>query len=97
MSVSKLGKKYRVVVSKTIEGKRRRWTKSDFSTKAAAKAWEADLLAKLNSGVEIDKTRVLFTEFYDDWLERHLESGIKQQTRLNHLATQKLCTNTLRT
>lgn len=90
MSVSKLGKKYRVVVSKTIEGKRRRWTKSDFTTKAAAKAWETDLMAKLNSGVEIDKTRVLFTEFYDDWLKRHLESGIKQQTRLNHLATQKI-------
>ncbi|WP_447409081.1 tyrosine-type recombinase/integrase [Weissella confusa] len=90
MSVEKRNGSWRAVVTYYVEGKKKRKVKAGFRTKTEALAYETNLKAKLNDGYEIDKTTMLFTDFYDAWLNSHLESGIKQQTQLNHLATQKI-------
>lgn len=90
MSVEKRGKTWRAIVSYQLDGKNKRKIKSGFRTKTEASAWETDMKARLNNGYQIDKATTMFVDFYDDWLKRHLASGIKQQTQLNHLATQAI-------
>lgn len=68
MSVEKRNGSWRAVVTYYVEGKKKRKVKAGFRTKTEALAYETNLKAKLNDGYEIDKTTMLFTDFYDAWL-----------------------------
>lgn len=90
MPVQKRGKTWRVIVNYTNNGKPKKATKGGFQYKSEALAYETELKAKINQGYDIESNRQLFTDFYDKWLDNHIKSGIKQQTILNHIATQTI-------
>jgi integrase len=90
MAIEKRNGSWRAIITYYVDGQKKRKVKAGFRTKAEATAYEINLKAKLNAGYEIDKSTMLFTDFYDAWLDQHINSGIKQQTILNHIATQTI-------
>lgn len=73
----------------TPSGEHRQEDKSGFKTKAAAVAYEAQRRTEIIEG-KIDNDHILFTDYYDKWLETHLNQNLKTQTISNHLSTQKI-------
>lgn len=90
MSVNKRGKTWQIRVSyKNGAGKFRTISKGGFKTKAAAMAYEAQLKVDIQND-DTDNKKLSFIDYYDSWLNRHLKQNLKQQTVLNHIATQKI-------
>lgn len=90
MSVEKRGKTWRVVTVYYDGGNRKRKIKSGFKTKTEAKNYDEDMKYKMRDGYDLVKSETMFVDYYDEWLANHIKSGIKQQTILNHIATQTI-------
>lgn len=60
-------------------------SKSGFNTKAAAREWAIEEEAKLNSGVQIDKT-ITFSDYWDYWVKTYKTQGLSKISvdRYNH-------------
>lgn len=89
MSVKKDGKTYTAIISYKENGKYRRKVKRGFSKKSEALIFEAQWITKLSEGYLPSETETLFVDYYDEWLESHIKSGIKTQTIVNHEWTQR--------
>lgn len=83
MTILKRNDKYQVRINYTVKGEYKRHTKS-FKTKSEARVYEAEKLAELSRS-EFDTTGdMLFIDFYAEWLDRHLKSGINSRTIASH-------------
>src|SRR5699024_12534137 len=90
MSIEKRGTTWHVVSVYYDGGNRRRKIKSGFRTKTEAKNYDEDMKYKMRDGYDLVKSETMFVDYYDEWLANHIKSGIKQQTILNHIATQTI-------
>lgn len=83
MTILKRNDKYQVRINYTVKGEYKRHTKS-FKTKSEARVYEAEKLAELSKN-EFDTTGdMMFIEFYAEWLDQHIKSGINSRTIASH-------------
>ncbi|GAK30390.1 putative phage integrase [Weissella oryzae SG25] len=88
MSVSKQSNgKWRAVFSYVVNGERKRKTKI-FRTKGEANSWLAQWQAD-NDPLRLEASSTLFSDYFNQYLETHVLSGIKESTQANWYAVQK--------
>ncbi|AIM64255.1 Integrase [Weissella ceti] len=83
MPITKRGDKYQVKINYTVNGVKQRHTKT-LRTKAEARTYEATKLAELTKNNFDTTGDTLFIDFYSEWLDRHLKSGINSRTIASH-------------
>jgi len=83
MPITKRGNKYQVKINYTRNGEHKRHTKT-FDTKSEARTYEAQKLTDLTKNNFDTSSDTLFIDFYSEWLERHLKSGINSRTIASH-------------
>ncbi|GAK31836.1 integrase [Weissella oryzae SG25] len=89
MSIRLDGKTYTVIVNYKVGTSYKRKVKRGFTTKKSAQQYEAQLITQLSAGYTPDANNVLFIDYYDKWLTKHLSYGLKPQTVANHKWTQQ--------
>lgn len=90
MSIRKRGKTWQVRLSYLApDGTRKEKSKGGFTKKKDAMAYETELKYEFNQFSSIEKRDMLFTTYYDSWLENHLKLGLSERTITNHRITQK--------
>lgn len=85
MMARKRGKTWQARISYTTpDGKHKQEDKGGFTTKAAATAYEAQRLTEINQTGLNKASEVLFTDYFDDWLDMYLKQNLKPQTVQNY-------------
>lgn len=83
MPIHKRGNNYQVIINYTYQGVKKRHTKT-LPTKAEARTYEAAKLAELSTNSFDTTSDMMFIDFYAEWLDRHLKSGINSRTIASH-------------
>lgn len=91
MSVKKRGNTWQVRLK--VKDKNGIWVekgKGGFKTKAEATIWESELILSLSQEKDNNKGDMLYTDYYDDWLEDHFKIVTEPSTQKNHHTSRKI-------
>lgn len=83
MTIVKRNDKYQVRINYTVNGENKRHTKT-FKNKSEARTYEAQKLTELTNNNFDTTGDTNFIDFYSEWLDRHLKSGINSRTIASH-------------
>ena len=84
MPISKLKSGYKASINYTEDGKYKRKSKNGFKTQLEAKQWVSQMEVLYHSGNLLSKQDMYFLDYFDIWVEKHINSGIRTQTQTNY-------------
>ncbi|MBJ7630979.1 site-specific integrase [Weissella sp. GP1] len=83
-SIYKRDGKWRAEVNYKDGGKYKKKTKSGFKTKAEANAWASSIEIQKSNVTALSLGDTPFVDYYNDWVETHSHTGIKEGTILGY-------------
>lgn len=88
-SIYKRDGKWRAEVDYKDGGKYKKKTKSGFKTKAEANAWASSIEVQKSNVTALSLGDTPFIDYYTDWVETHIDSGIKEATARGYRIAQE--------
>ncbi|NFA02990.1 tyrosine-type recombinase/integrase [Weissella cibaria] len=88
-SIYKRDGKWRAEVNYKDGGKYKKKTKSGFKTKAEANAWASSIEVQKSNVTALSLGDTPFIDYYTDWVETHIDSGIKEATARGYRIAQE--------
>jgi Site-specific recombinase XerD len=88
-SIYKRDGKWRAEVNYKDGGKYKKKTKSGFKTKAEANAWASSIEVQKSNTTALSLGDTPFVDYYNDWVETHINSGIKEGTARGYRIAQE--------
>ena len=88
-SIYKRDGKWRAEVNYKDGGKYKKKTKSGFKTKAEANAWASSIEVQKSNATALSLGDTPFVDYYNDWVETHINSGIKEGTARGYRVAQE--------
>lgn len=83
-SFEKRGKKWRAVVSVTDNKGIRKKISKTFDTKKEASTWSTDQENKSNNGYDVFSGKILYSEYYEKWVETYKRPIIRESTYIRY-------------